>query len=300
MGKNVKRIINILLSLIFLMSFASFATNVSTSNYIQNVNPYYNYWKKNFIIYVDNYKGDRNSVSKKDLEGDKGTSSVYIFNKLENGDYNYDLLLKDIKNADVNTNLHDKKPILVLLPKNAANHESHLLLKNDTEKGKLFSGGPYSKYESYENGFYYKDKKIDATELNKILKEYKTNSEKIKEKLNKIVSFAIKDLYNNVHVAYMTNGATNVSGTDDSKIYLLNVEKKFSPYNLKVKDILTKDVIKGKDTKNYLPNDWQSETIYIYGKNNTLIEKMTFEDFKQLLWSKQDKTTIEWMKSLYN
>ena len=63
---------------------------------------------------------------------------------------------------------------------------------------------------------------------------------------------------------------------------------------------MTKDVIKGKDTKSYLPNDWQSETIYIYGKNNTLIEKMTFEDFKQLLWSKQDKTTIEWMKSLYN
>lgn len=271
----------------------------STNNTSYNINPYYNYWKNKFIIYVDNYLDDKNDVSKKDLQGDRGTSNIFIFTKLTNGSYDYDTLIKDIKNADVATNLHDRKPILVHLPKSARNNESHALFKSDDEKGKLVSGGPYSKYEKYSNGFYYNDKKLDKTELNKLLSTYKAEADKISDKLNQIKSFSLKDLYDNVFVAYLTNGATNVAGTPDSKIYLLNVDKKFNPYNLSVMDLASTDVITGSSTKDYLP-DWQVETIYIYGVGNRLIDKVNFQDFKQTLWDKQEANILEWIKSLNN
>lgn len=294
-----KKTICILLVMLMSLSFSFTSHSETNANISYNINPYYNYWKNNFIIYVDNYLGDINNVSQKDLQGSKGSSNVFIFTKLTNGSYNYDTLMEDIKNTDINTNLHDKKPILVHLPKGASNNESHALLKSDDEKGKLVSGGPYSKYEKYSNGFYYKDKKLDKTELNKLLSEYKIESDKISDNLKQINSFCIKDIYPNVFVAYMTNGATNVAGTPDAKIYLLNVDKKISPYNLSILDLVSKDVISGSSTKDYLP-DWQSETIYVYGVGNRLIDKVTFYDFKQSLWNKQEAAVLEWIKSLNN
>ncbi len=292
---------NICISLVILMSFSLIFTSHSenNTNISYNINPYYNYWKNKFIVYVDNYLGDINDVSIKDLQGNKGSSNIYIFSKLTDGNYDYDSLMKDIKNSDVTTNLHDKKPILVHLPKNAKNNESHALLKNDDEKGKLVTGGPYSKYEKYSNGFYYKDEKLDKNKLNELLTTYKKEAKKISENLNKIKSFSIKDIYSNVFVAYMTNGATNVSGTPDAKIYLLDVDKKINPYNLVIKDLNSKDVITGSSTKDYLP-DWQAETLYIYGVGNRLIDKVTFYEFKQALWNKQEASTLDWIKSLNN
>lgn len=281
------------------ISYSENATS-STQDYVHSVNPYYSYWKNEFIIYIDNYLGNINDVSKKDLMGDKGSSNVYIFTKLTDGKYDYDTLLKDIKNSDVENNLHDKNPILVHLPKNAYNNESHALLKDDNEKGKLITGGPYSKYEKYPNGFYYKDKKIDSAELNKILATYKIEADKISDQLKQIKSYSIKDLYGNVFVAYLTNGATSVAGTEDAKIYLLNVDKKLNPYDLTISDLTSDDVITGKSTKGYLPDDWQVETIYIYNQGHKLIEKLSYDTFRQYLWAKQEKSVIEWMKSLYN
>ena len=202
-------------------SFISRSENIDATNYVYNVNPYYKYWKNNFIYYIDNYKGNINDVSINDLKGNKGTSNIYFFTKLTDGAYDYDILLKDIENLDVSTNLHDKKPILVHLPKSASNNESHAQLKSDDEKGKLVSGGPYSKYEKYANGFYYKDKLLNSSDLNKLLLEYKNEANKISNQLKLIQDFSIKDLYKNVHVAYMTNGASTAAGTTDSKIYLL-------------------------------------------------------------------------------
>lgn len=281
------------------ISYSENATS-STQDYVHSVNPYYSYWKNEFIIYIDNYLGNINDVSKKDLMGDKGSSNIYIFTKLTDGKYDYDTLLKDIKNSDVENNLHDKNPILVHLPKNAYNNESHALLKDDNEKGKLITGGPYSKYEKYPNGFYYKDKKIDSAELNKILATYKIEADKISDQLKQIKSYSIKDLYGNVFVAYLTNGATSVAGTEDAKIYLLNVDKKLNPYDLTISDLTSDDVITGKSTKGYLPDDWQVETIYIYNQGHKLIEKLSYDTFRQYLWAKQEKSVIEWMKSLYN
>lgn len=304
MQKKIRKL-NILTIAILLISLSqsviSHSENIGNLNqsYIYNVNPYYKYWKNNFIIYIDNYKGNVKDVSVNDLKGDKGTSNIYIFSKLTDGEYDYDTLLNDIKNQDINTNLHDKKPILVHLPKSASNNESHAQLKNDDEKGKLVSGGPYSKYEKYANGFYYKDKLLNKNDLDKLLKEYKIEADKIASQLKLIESFSIKDIYKNVHVAYMTNGASTAAGTPDSKIYLLNVDKKLSPYNLSISDMITNDVIVGESTKDYLP-DWQIETLYIYGKGNQLIEKISFETLNQFLWQKQDKSVFEWMKSLNN
>lgn len=304
MQKKIRKL-NILTIAILLISLSqsviSHSENIGNLNpgYIYNVNPYYKYWKNNFIIYIDNYKGNVKDVSANDLKGDKGTSNIYIFSKLTDGEYDYDTLLNDIKNQDINTNLHDKKPILVHLPKSASNNESHAQLKNDDEKGKLVSGGPYSKYEKYANGFYYKDKLLNKNDLDKLLKEYKIEADKIASQLKLIESFSIKDIYKNVHVAYMTNGASTAAGTPDSKIYLLNVDKKLSPYNLSISDMITNDVIVGESTKDYLP-DWQIETLYIYGKGNQLIEKISFETLNQFLWQKQDKSVFEWMKSLNN
>ena len=293
------KILHLLIALICIFNcFNTYSENkAERSLIIYNVNPYYKYWKNNFIVYVDNYLGDINNVSINDLKGDKGTSYVYIFSKLTDGNYNYDTLLSDIKNTDIVTNLHDKKPILVHLPKSANNNESHALLKNDDEKGKLVTGGPYSKYQKYSNGFYYKDKRLDNRELNKLLSEYKVEADKISKKLNQISSFSIKDLYSNVHAAYMTNGSTSAAGTLDAKIYLLNVDKKFNPYTLSISDIITNDIISGVSTKDFLP-DWQIETLYIYNGKNELIEKLSFEDFRQFLWYKQDKSVLEWMVSL--
>lgn len=304
MQKTIKKFITTIVMILMTsisLSSISHAENVENlnNNYIYNVNPYYKYWKNNFIIYVDNYKGDSKNVSINDLKGNKGSSNIYIFSKLTDGVYDYDVLLKDIENSDVATNLHDKKPILVHLPKSASNNESHAQLKSNDEKGKLVTGGPYSKYEKYPNGFYYKDKLLNSNDLNKLLLEYKIEADKIANKLKQIESYSIKDVYKNVHVAYMTNGASTAAGTPDSKIYLLNVDKKLSPYNLSVSNMTTSDVIVGESTKNYLP-DWQVETIYIYGKNNELMDQITFETFNQYLWSKQDKSVIEWMKSLNN
>lgn len=304
MQKIFKKL-NVLIATILMISisqsFISHSENVENSNqnYVYNVNPYYKHWRNSFIIYVDNYKGNINDVSVNDLKGNKGTSNVYIFSKLTNGSYDHDTLLNDINNTDVTTNLHDKKPILVHLPKSANNNESHAQLKNDDEKGKLVSGGPYSKYEKYANGFYYKDKLLKNNELNKLLLEYKVEADKIANQLKLIESYSIKDIYKNVHVAYMTNGASTAAGTPDAKIYLLNVDKKLSPYNLSVSDMITSDAIVGESTKNYLP-DWQVETLYIYNRNNELIDQITFETFNQYLWAKQDKSVIEWMKSLNN
>ena len=266
---------------------------------VYNINPYYNYWHNNFIIYVDNYSGDINDVSKNDLRGDKGTSSIYIFTKLTNGNYNYDILLNDINNSDVANNLHDKMPILVHLPKSAKNNESHALLKSDDEKGKLLNGGPYSKYAKYANGFYYKDKLLKRDELNKLLEEYKIEADKIDDEISQIKKVSIKDLYSNVNAAYMTNGATNAAGTSDAKIFLLNVDKAFSPYNLSIKDLITNDVIVGSSTKDFLP-EWQVETLYIYNKDNKLIDMITFDTFVQYIWAKQDESIIKWAKSLNN
>lgn len=280
-------------------SFCLTTRSENNKNISYNINPYYNYWKNSFIIYVDNYSGDIKNVSKKDLQGNKGSSNIYIFSKLVDGNYDYDVLMKDIKNSDITSNLHDRKPILVHLPKSASNNESHALLKSDDEKGKLVTGGPYSKYEKYSNGFYYKDKKLDKNELNKILSTYKTEANKISDNLKQIKGFSIKDIYSNVFVAYMTNGATNVAGTPDAKIYLLNVDKKISPYNLSVMDLTSKDVITGSSTKDILTN-WQVETIYIYGPDNKVIEMMTFNEFKQVLWDKQEAAVLNWIKSLNN
>ena len=292
---------NICMLLVMLMSFSFCFTTRSenNTNISYNINPYYRYWNNNFIIYVDNYSGDIKNVSIKDLQGDKGSSNIFIFSKLSDGKYDYDTLIEDMKNTDVSTNLHDKKPILVHLPKSASNNESHALLKSDDEKGKLVTGGPYSKYEKYANGFYYKDKKVDKKELNEILSKYKSEADKISDNLKHIKGFSIKDIFPNVFVAYMTNGATNVAGTPDAKIYLLNLDKKISPYNLSVMDLASKDVITGSSTKDYLP-DWQSETIYVYGVGNRLIDKVTFYDFKQSLWNKQEAAVLEWIKSLNN
>lgn len=304
MQKTIKKFITTIVMILMTsisLSSISHAENVENlnNNYIYNVNPYYKYWKNNFIIYVDNYKGDSKNVSINDLKGNNGSSNIYIFSKLTDDVYDYDVLLKDIENSDVATNLHDKKPILVHLPKSASNYESHAQLKSNDEKGKLVTGGPYSKYEKYPNGFYYKDKLLNSNDLNKLLLEYKIEADKIANKLKQIESYSIKDIYKNVHVAYMTNGASTAAGTPNSKIYLLNVDKKLSPYNLSVSNMTTSDVIVGESTKNYLP-DWQVETIYIYSKNNELIDQITFETFNQYLWSKQDKSVIEWMKSLNN
>ena len=297
MQKILKKInILVVIGLCLLQCNVLYADNNNNSiqNYIHSVNPYYRYWKNEFITYVDNYQGNINDVSRKDLMGDKGSSNIFIFTKLTNAKYDYDILLKDIKNSSVQTNLHDKKPILVHLPKNAHNNESHAMLKSDDEKGKLVTGGPYS------NGFYYKDKKLDSAELNKLLAAYKVEADKISDQLKQIKSYSIKDLYNNVFVAYLTNGATSVAGTEDAKIYLLNVDKKLNPYDLTISDLTSKDVITGKSTKGYLPDDWQVETIYIYNQDNKLIEKITYDTFRQYLWAKQDKSVLEWMKSLYN
>lgn len=302
MLKKMRKLNTLIIAILIVslsQSFISHSENADTTNYIYNVNPYYKYWKNNFICYIDNYKGNINDVSINDLKGDKGTSNIYFFSKLTDGTYDYDILLKDIENLDVTTNLHDKKPILVHLPKSATNNESHAQLKSDDEKGKLVKGGPYAKYEKYPNGFYYKDKLLNSNDLNKLLLEYKIEAEKISNKLKLIGSYSIKDMYKNVHVAYMTNGASSCAGTPDAKIYLLNVDKKLSPYYLSVSDMITNDVIVGESTKGYLP-DWQVETIYIYGKNNELIEQVSFETFNQYLWAKQDKSVIEWMKSLNN
>lgn len=304
MQKTIKKFITTIVMILMTsisQSSISHAENVENlnNNYIYNVNPYYKYWKNNFIIYVDNYKGDSKNVSINDLKGNNGSSNIYIFSKLTDDVYDYDILLKDIENSDVATNLHDKKPILVHLPKSASNYESHAQLKSNDEKGKLVTGGPYSKYEKYPNGFYYKDKLLNSNDLNKLLLEYKIEADKIANKLKQIESYSIKDIYKNVHVAYMTNGASTAAGTPNSKIYLLNVDKKLSPYNLSVSNMTTSDVIVGESTKDYLP-DWQVETIYIYSKNNELMDQITFETFNQYLWSKQDKSVIEWMKSLNN
>lgn len=293
--------IHIFVFLITLLVFPSFSEEaISTLGNIINIkNPYYTFWKNDFIIYVDNYLGDINNVSKKDLSGDKGSSNLFIFSKLTDEDYTIDTLLNDMNNSDVSTNLHDKKPILVHLPKSAKNNESHALLKSDEEKGKLLSGGPYSKYAKYANGFYYKNKLLSNEELNKLLLEYKNEAKKITNRLNQIESFSIKDLYKNVHVTYLTNGATSVAGTPDAKIYLLDVDKKINPYNLSIRNVITDNKITGEATKDFLP-DWQIETLYIYNSENKLIDKITFETFRNYLWLKQDKSIIEWLTNLNN
>ncbi len=265
--------------------------------YVKNVNPYYNYWKNEFIIFVDNYTGDKNNVSRNDLYSGKGTSRVYIFSKLKDGDYTYDDLINDMQNFDVTKNLHDLQPILVLLPKKAYNNESHEKLKNDDEKGKLVTGGPYSKYEKYKTGFYYKDVLQDKESINKILSDYKKVTKEIKDKLSLIKEYSIKDLYPNAHVAYLTTGATSVAGTPESKIYLVNLDKKFSPFNLSATDLYSKDVISGEHTKGILP-EWFPETVYILNNNNQVIDQMGYETFQQYLWAKQDNTVIEWLNSL--
>lgn len=276
-------------------TFLSLAENTE-KKYIHTYNPYYKSWKNNFIIYVDNYSGDPNNVSANDLNSGKGTSRIYTFSKLKDKKYTYDDLLKDIIDSDHTKNLHDSKPILILLPKTAKNFESHAKLADSKEKGKLFTGGPYSKYSEYENGFYYKDEKLTKQELNKLLEDYKKKAEDITKKLNTIKSFSISDLFKNAKLALATNGATSVAGTKDAKIFFMDINKKFSPYNLTFKDFskYNTHVSVGADTSK-IPIQWNTETIYIYDADyKNLIAAISFSDFVQLLWQSQDTSFLNW------
>ncbi len=299
-SKMNKRLICILMifGLLFNIKGISYAENNNSNEktYVKNVNPYYNYWKNEFIVFIDNYTGDINNVSEKDLLSGNGTSRIYIFSKLKNDNYTYDDLIYDMQNFNINTNLHDLHPILVHLPKSAASNESHIKFENANEKGKLVEGGPYSKYAKYPSGFYYKGKKCEKDEINKILSDYKKEAQKISDMLNQIKKISIKDLYPNANVAYFTNGATTTAGTPDAKIYLLDLDEKHSPYKLSAVDLFSKDVISGEATKGVLPT-WSPETMYIYNSNQQLIEELTFETFQQYLWSKQDQGIIDWLNS---
>lgn len=274
-----------------------YAEKVHASNtIIMNIDPYYSYWNGNFITYVDNYSGDKNNVSKKDLSAGNGTSCIYVFSKLKDKTYNYDDLINDIKNNNNSTNLHDVYPILVHLPKSAKSFESHAKLASDSEVGKLMSGGPYAKYETMENGFYYKDKKQSKAEINELLSKFTNGAKQIKKKISQLKSFSVLDLFPDANVAMLTNGASTVAGTPDSKIYFLSLETKFSPYQLSATKMKTTNILKGEKTVDVL-SEWQPETLYIY-HDDKLISKLTFEDFQQLLWSKQDTTVISWFSSL--
>ena len=272
-------------------------TDIDSSNYITNVDPFFSYWKNQFIIYVDNYSGNVDDVSIKDLNAGNGTSRVLVFSKLSESSYTYDDLLNDIKNTDTGTNLHDAFPILVHLPKSANSFESHAKLSSEDEKGKLMSGGPYSKYKDLTNGFYYKNKKQNKEEINKVLSDFHTYAKQISSHLNEIKSFSIKDLYPDANVALLTNGAANMAGTSTSKLYFLSLEKKYSPYRLSATDLQTGNILKGEATNNIL-DEWLPETLYIYDAYDKLIKKYPFETFQQILWSKQDLDVINWFKSL--
>lgn len=289
----------LILSIAFCMILNQFSyaeENVMNNVAIMNIDPYYSYWNGNFIVYVDNYSGDKNNVSKKDLNTSNGTSCIYLFTKLKDKPYSYDDLVNDLKNNNNSSNLHDVYPILVHLPKSAKSFESHAKFASDSEVGKLMTGGPYSKYEAMENGFYYKDKKLNKTEINELLSKFSTEAKKIKNRINQLKTYSILELYPDANVAMLTNGASTVAGTPDAKIYFLNIETKFSPYQLSASNMKTTNILKGEKTIGVL-DEWQPETLYIYHDNN-LLSKITFEAFQQLLWSKQDPSAIKWFSSL--